>query len=42
MFDGDPEAQQKADKIVKTLGDVDEHKAHERHISAVWFASLDA
>lgn len=34
MFDGDPEAQQKADKIVKTLGDRDEHKAHERHISA--------
>lgn len=35
MFDGDPEAQEKAEKIVKTLGDVDEHKADERHISAV-------
>ncbi len=34
MFDGDPEAQQKADKIVKTLSDADEHKAHERHIPA--------
>lgn len=34
MFDGDPEAQQKADKIVKMLSDADEHKAHERHISA--------
>jgi len=32
MFDGDPEAQQKADKIVKMLSDADEHKAHERHI----------
>jgi ClpP class serine protease len=34
MFDGDPEAQQKADKIVKILSDADEHKAHERHIPA--------
>ena len=34
MFDGDAEAQQKADKIVKMLSDADEHKAHERHIPA--------
>ena len=34
MFEGDPEAQQKAEKIVKMLGDADEHKAHERHIPA--------
>jgi ATP-dependent protease ClpP protease subunit len=34
MFDGDPEAQQKAEKIVSNLSDSDEHKAHERHIPA--------
>ena len=34
MFDGDPEAQIKAGKIVEALSDTDQHKAHERHISA--------
>ncbi|HUQ94785.1 MAG TPA: hypothetical protein VM120_24105 [Bryobacteraceae bacterium] len=34
MFNGDPEAQAKADKIVQLLRDADEHKAHARHIPA--------
>lgn len=34
MFDGDPEAQLKADRIVDALSDTGQHKAHERHIPA--------
>jgi hypothetical protein len=34
MFEGDPEAQTKADRIVEALSDTDRHKAHERHIPA--------
>lgn len=32
MFSGDPEAEQKAARIVDALSDTDEHKSHERHI----------
>jgi hypothetical protein len=34
MFEGDPEADTKANRIVQMLSDADEHKAHERHIPA--------
>ena len=34
MFEGRSDAHSVAERIVKTLGDADEHKAHERHISA--------
>lgn len=34
MFERDEDAQQKAEKIVQALSDTDEHKAHERHLSA--------
>ncbi len=34
MFEGDPDAQVKANKIVEALSDTDQHKAHERHIPA--------
>lgn len=32
MFEGDPDAAQKAQHIVDVLSDADEHKSHERHI----------
>jgi hypothetical protein len=32
MFAGDPDAKEKAERIVQALGDTDAHKAHERHI----------
>jgi hypothetical protein len=32
MFEGDPDAAQKAQHIVDALSDADEHKSHERHI----------
>lgn len=35
MFDADPEAQAKADRIVAALSDTDTHKAHARHISGL-------
>ena len=32
MFEGDPEASSKAQRIVEGLSDADEHKSHDRHI----------
>ena len=34
MFEGDPDAETKANKIVDALSDTDQHKAHERHLPA--------